>query len=83
MDADKRADDAAHKRGPPRAESGLAKGACLTTAERGGEPPPGTARYSRTQATRPAKRRVIRVEPWAFQSLTPLRNGSGVGFFVF
>lgn len=41
----------------------------LTTAERGGEPPPGQARYSLTSD---AARRVIRVEPWSDTVLHPV-----------
>ena len=45
----------------------------LTTAERGGEPPPGTARYSRLERRFPLlKQGAIWVEPWSFSMLHPL-----------
>lgn len=37
----------------PRDASGFAAARNLTTAERGGEPPPGTARYSRYERRLP------------------------------
>ena len=37
----------------PRGASGFVRSCVLTTAERGGEPPPGTARYSRYERRLP------------------------------
>ena len=42
-----------NRRGTPRGASGFAAARSLTTAERGGEPPPGTARYSRYERRLP------------------------------
>ena len=42
-----------NRRGTPRGASGFAAARSLTTAERGGEPPPGTARYSRHERRLP------------------------------
>ncbi|MEQ2524716.1 hypothetical protein AAAT52_14640, partial [Gemmiger formicilis] len=73
-----------NRRGTPRGASGFAAARSLTTAERGGEPPPGTARYSRLERRFPLlKQGAIWVEPWSYMLHPFCKRGMEHFLFAF